>query len=132
MIGGTDIELTIRSEIPAADVIFRTVRRYWPNFVFEDADDETVPYIQTTERMLPETSVPEFFVYRDKQAALSWEKHGAISENFNTMLHVILGTEEPPGSGMRPLTLVCDDVVGEMCELIEDLKRGFEDLSTGS
>ena len=74
MIGGTDIELTIPSDVPAADVIFRTVRRHWPNFVFQDADDETAPYAATTDGMLPKPAGPEFFVYRDKQAALSWDK----------------------------------------------------------
>ena len=123
MIGGTDVELSIRADIPAADVILRTVRRHWPNFVLQDADDEA-----TTDRSLPKPSGPEFFIYRDKQAALSWDEHGASSENFNTMVYVILGTEEPPGSNLRPLTLVCDAVVGEMRELIEDLERGFEDL----
>src|SRR5437660_1227082 len=109
MIGGTDIELTIRSDIPAADVVFRTVRRHWPNFVFQDADDETAPYAPNANGSLPKVSGREFFVYRDKQAALSWDEYGAAAENFNTMLYVILGEEDPPGSNLRPLTLVCDE-----------------------
>jgi hypothetical protein len=131
MIGGTDIELTIRSDIAAAEVIFRTVRRHWPNFVFQDAEDETVPYTVPTDGILPEPAGPEFFIYRDKQAALSWDKLGADPENFNTMLHVILGEEEPADSGMRSLTLVCDDLVGEMRELVEDIETGFEHVTSG-
>ena len=113
MIGGTDIELTIPSDVPAADVIFRTVRRHWPNFVFK-----------TPMMRRHRTPQPRMACYRSLLApnslftATSKRQRTGTSmvqtpANFNTMLHVILGEQEPAGSGMRPLTLVCDDLWGK-------------------
>ena len=39
MIGGIDIVLWIPDDIPACDVILRTLRICWPRFVFQNGDD---------------------------------------------------------------------------------------------
>src|SRR5437879_5940925 len=103
MIGGTDVMLEVQAGVPVSDVIFRAVRRHWPAYVYQNADDETTPFTRSPGAGLPKPTGREFFVYRDEQAALSWDEHGAIPENFNTMLHVILG-KDPSGPGPCSVT----------------------------
>jgi hypothetical protein len=122
MIGGTDIVLCVHEDIPTADVIFRAVRQHWPAFVFQNADDESAPFSPRTELWLPQPSGPEFFIYRDEQAARNWDEDGATPENANTMLHVILGKRRQPQSGLRSLTLVCGTLTGDMKVLIDDIR----------
>src|SRR5262249_6183460 len=113
MIGGTDIICPVRSDIPIADVIFRTVRRYWPRYVFLNAE-ETGPFTPWAGAGLPRPSGREFFIYRDEEAARSWDEQGAVPENANTMLHVILPPERAPLPALAEVTLVCGELTGEM------------------
>jgi hypothetical protein len=125
MIGGTDIVLKVRSDAPAADVILRTVRRHWPQCLYEDADDEAVPVYSADGTWPPQLKSREFFLYRDEEAARSWDEYGAASENDNLMLHVIL-PHAVETSVQATLTLVCGEPVGEMGALIDDIRRQLE------
>ena len=128
MIGGTDVVLWVREDLPASDFILRTVRRHWPDLVFQDADDPTLPS-QSLHGWLPQPSGREFFVYRDLPAALSWHEHGAIPENTNAMLHVILGNRRKPEAGLRSLTIVCGDLSGEMKSMIDEVEIAFSEAT---
>jgi hypothetical protein len=124
MIGGTDIICSVSPETPAVDVILRTVRRYWPHSVFQNADDPT-PFVPDNGQWPPHTPSREFFIFRDEQAARSWDELGADPENVNTMLHVLLpGTE---GKAPPSLTLVCDHLEGEMGAIVRDIQAGLTD-----
>jgi hypothetical protein len=101
MIGGTDVVLWVRDDLPAADLILRTVRRHWPGFVFQDADDPNPPRALDT-FVLPTPSGREFIVYRDRRK---------------------------PEAGLRSLTLVCGRLSGEMAKLIDDVRAGFRDVT---
>jgi hypothetical protein len=128
MIGGIDIELWVRDATEAINLILRTVRRHWPRSVLQNADDRT-PFSPGASDQLPTPSGRGFFIYRDAQAARSWDKHGAIPENSNTMLHVILGGRVKSRSNLKSLTLVCDELTGEMQHLIEELRTGLDCLT---
>src|SRR5262245_26301105 len=129
MIGGTDVVLWVREDVPAADVILRTVRRSWPGFVFQNADDESAPFAPPTGPWLPRPSGREFFVYRDERAARAWDEHGATPENTNTMLHVILGNRRQPGTDLKSLTLVCGGLTGEMKTIVDAITAGLRDAT---
>src|SRR5437870_29331 len=108
MIGGTDIILSVRDEAEAVGLILRAIPRHWPRCVYQNADDEatlTADAVATMPRLLGH----EFFIYRDPASAASWEQHGAIPENANTMLHVIMGDQGVNNSGLKSITLVCDE-----------------------
>jgi hypothetical protein len=131
MIGGTDIILAVRRNIPAADVIFRTIRRHWPNFVFQNADDDSAPFTPQVGPWLPQPSGREFFIYRDADAARSWDAYGATPENRNAMIYVILGKEPPPGADLGSVTLVCGDLTEEIRTILDEIARGFTDYMEG-
>ena len=124
MIGGTDVIFWVRDDIPAADIIFRTARRHWPDYVFQDADDPE-PITPNPGRWLPEPSGPEFFIYKDEAAALSWDEHGSTPENDDAMLHVILGDRRRPELGLRSLTMVSGELTGEVEAIINELRVAF-------
>ncbi|MBI1914461.1 MAG: hypothetical protein HYS12_06940 [Planctomycetes bacterium] len=127
MIGGTDLICPVRSDIPISDVIFRVVRRHWPRYVFQNAD-ESGPFTPHAGPWLPRPSGREFFVYRDEESARSWEEHGAIPEILGTMLYVILPAER---SLLVPVatsvTLVCGELTGETGEVVQEIQGTFRD-----
>jgi hypothetical protein len=116
MIGGTDVILEVSAGAPVADVVFSVVRRHWPNCVFQDADDESGPFAPP-DIWTPRLISREFFLYRDSQAARSWDEHGAAPENHNLMLHVFV-----PDERESMVTLVCGDVTGEMKQIIREIQ----------
>jgi hypothetical protein len=127
MIGGTDVICPVRSDLPIADVIFRSVRRYWPQYVYQDADDETGPFTPHKGPWLPRPKGREFFVYRDKQAARSWDRYGATPKNTNTMLYVILPRERSVAPVPTSMTLVCGELQGEMAAMIGEIQTALKD-----
>ena len=114
MIGGTDIVLEVRSGAMAAEAILRTVRRHWPRCVYQDADAEMVPVSLPDSEWPPQLRSRQFFIYRDEEVARSWDEYGAIPENDNLMLHVILPRWTADNSEPSTLTLVCGEPIGEM------------------
>jgi hypothetical protein len=128
MIGGTDVVFWVRDDLPAAELILSTVRRHWPQFVFQNAEDAS-PLPAPNGSGVPQPSGREFFVYKDGSAARNWQEDGAVPANANTMLHVILGHGRKPEAGLRSLTLVCDEQTGEMNSIIDDIKRTFRDAT---
>ena len=131
MIGGTDLICPVRGDIPIPDVIFRVVRRYWPGYVFQNADDESGPFTPHAGPWLPRPSGREFFIYRDEQAARSWDEHGATPENRGTMLYVILPSEQSLIASPTSVTLVCGELTGVMGDLVREIQSMFQDSIEG-
>jgi hypothetical protein len=129
MIGGTDVVLWTRDAVPISDIIFRIVRRHWPEAVFENLEDE-----EGTSRPvgpgLPQPSDPEYFIFRNTAAARSWDEHGAVPENHNTMLYVIEGTRRSPDRQRHSLTMVCGELNGEMAAIVGEIEAGIQDFES--
>ncbi|HLN31908.1 MAG TPA: hypothetical protein VK395_29525 [Gemmataceae bacterium] len=131
MIGGVDVVLWVRDDIPATDVIFRCVRHHWPKLVFQDAEEDSMPYSAQSSQWLPRPAGPEFFIYRDEEAARSWDAQGATPDNANTMLYVILGKRRQAKTGLKSLTLVCGDLTGDMRRIVDEIAASFRDSVEG-
>jgi hypothetical protein len=121
MIGGVDVVFWVRDERAAVDAILRIARRHWKDYVFQNADD-LAPLPRIDDSRTPVPSGDQFFVYRDAAAAASWEDQGAVPENANTMLHVLVGKRRQPGTHFRSLTVVCDELTGEMADMIAEIR----------
>ncbi len=126
MIGGVDIVFWAPDEGAAVDAILRIVRRHWKDFVFQNGDDPA-PIPRPPGNWLPTPSGRQFFLYRDEAAARSWDDNGAIPENANTMLHVLVGNRWQPGTHFRSLTLVCDEATGEMSQILGEIETSIRD-----
>ncbi len=127
MIGGTDIEFRVGDGVPVADVIFRTIRRYWPNYVVENALDES-PSFKPTAGLIPDPPSPEFFIYRDEEAAKDWGEVGATPENGNLMAYVLMGADKPE-RGLHSITIVVGSPTGEMRSFLNELRDLFRELT---
>jgi hypothetical protein len=121
MIGGTDVILDVKPGVSAADVILRCVRRHWPACVYQDADDESQPFEPLGGIWPPTLKGSEFFIYRDEQAARSWDEFGATEENANLMLHVLLPTGEDDDDP-HSVTIVCGEPVGDVKAILVDIE----------
>ena len=128
MIGGIDVVFWVRDDISAAEVILRTLRRHWPNFVIEDADDPA-PFLPNPGPWLPTPAGREFFAYKDEASAMSWEELGATPENRDAMIYVILGNRRRQELGLRSLTLVCGHLTGQLKRIVEEIDESFEELN---
>jgi hypothetical protein len=131
MIGGTDVVLKARADFPVADLVLRTVRRHWPDFVIQDADDATRPFTPRNGVWLPKPTGREFFLYRDETAARNWDEFGATSDNGNSMLHVLVGRCPDAAGVLRSVTIVCDRVADDVAAIIEEIRGGLNDSIYG-
>jgi hypothetical protein len=125
MIGGFDKVLWVDENAPAADLILRIVRRHWPNFVFQDAEEDQ-PLDAAKSSGLTHLAAREFFLYRDTEAAQEWLHAGATDNNKNTLIHVILGNRRKPELKLRSITLVGDDWTGELAAILADIQTSFD------
>ncbi|HEV3164273.1 MAG TPA: hypothetical protein VGZ22_09605 [Isosphaeraceae bacterium] len=128
MIGGIDLEFLVRGEVPVADIILRTVRRHWPEYIFENADDpEPAPLYPRWP--LPNPTGTEFFIYRDPRAAKSWARYGATKKNAGLMIHVLLGEQQNPPGEFHSMTIVVGDLSGEIKDIIDEVEIAFRDAT---
>jgi hypothetical protein len=124
MIGGMDFVFWTPDQDAAVRDILRIVCRRWKDYVFQNADD-LAPMPPLPPGILPTPTGDQFFLYRDESAARSWEEFGAIPENANTMLHVLVGKRRQPGTDYHSLTVVCDEAVGETREILDEIEAAL-------
>jgi hypothetical protein len=128
MIGGTDTVFWVRDDVPVADIILRAVRRHWPDYAFQDADD-TQPAARPLDGKLPQPKGTEFFVYRDVRSAKLWDRYGAAPSNRNTMLYCIVDHRSQPEAHLGSLTIVCDEPTGEVKTILDEIETAFRDIA---
>jgi len=123
MIGGIDTVIQAPPGIPLADLLLGRLRSFWPSAVFQHADATAQFPIDDSWVLMHGGSAREFFVYKDRDAAEAWARHGTIPANSNTMLHFLVS---PPAMGeLQEVTLVCDQRTKEIDQLIADLQDTF-------
>ena len=87
MIGGIDVFLTSRAGGSTLEIAVRAIRQSWPHAVFQNA---LTGVRYDVFRQIPFGRLDELFVYRDGIAADAWDQAGAIPENDNTMIQLII------------------------------------------
>jgi len=73
----------------------------------------------------------EFFVYRDEQAARSWDADGATPENYNTMLYIIVPEKPAERTTVPTLTVVCGEPTGEVKIILQDIESSLKGKENG-
>ncbi len=124
---GVDVRMTTPDHGAAADAILRVVRRHWPAVVVQNGDDAE-PLPRSPDGFLTKPTQRQFFLYQDDAAYQAWTELGAVPENANTMLHVVLGREIGRGAKASSLTLVCDDLTGGMKAMVGEIRDALDDL----
>jgi hypothetical protein len=129
MIGGHDWLLLAPPGIPVADIILQRMLREWPDAVFLDADG-TVPAPLRDPRVLLGCQSREFFIFRDEAAARSWDEHGAVPGNANTMFHFVIQPGSDLGWNCQIVTFVFDKKTRQTTRLASDLEAAFAEETT--
>jgi hypothetical protein len=126
-IGGIDVLLRARAGECIADMMLRACRELWGDSkpCFQDGESTEVLSLNEPWVWRVGTSSREFFVYRSRADADSWEADGAVSANANTMLHFLIGDPMPEDPRLVEVAVVFDKWTPEIRRLIADLKTRF-------
>lgn len=128
MIGRIDVVLSVPPCAPVGEIVVDVCRRYWPQAVFQDVDDEQTHSLDRSEAWDHAAASTEFFIFRNPAAAESWERLGAVLENSNTMLHFLI-RDRNGSSADRELTCVCDARTGDVEQIIDSIKSELGQLA---
>jgi hypothetical protein len=130
MIGGEDIILYAPSEVPATELALGRLRRFWPDAVVRDPDEETLHSIHAPWVLNRGVRSRELMIYRDEAAAASWDRDGMTPENTNDMFCLIVGEPSQVKPDKREVTLVCGERTEAIEELVRDLEADFHAVRT--
>src|SRR4051812_36537858 len=93
MVGGTDVIFeTARQSfdiVPLLDV----VSEVWPDGLYQDAKGDAVRPLSSVLADQRVDAAREFFVYRDRPSADSWEKEGWTEQHGNDMVHFLIADD---------------------------------------
>jgi len=112
-IGGTDLFFSTSARCDVVDVVYAIVKRRWPSFVVEDADEEGPAFAPLDSEGKPiRPKGPEYFIYRDQAAAELWDCEGGVDEAQDLMIYIIEDAV-PNGAPVKGVTVVCGDIKGD-------------------
>jgi hypothetical protein len=126
-IGGIDVLLQAPAGECIADMMLRACRQLWAESepCFQDGEATEVHSFKDPWVWRVGTSSREFFVYRSRADADSWEAEGAVPTNANTMLHFLIGEPLPDDPRLVEVAVVFDKWTPEVRQLLQDLNTRF-------
>lgn len=97
----------------AIEAAARVIAGFWPRACPETGRGDAAP-------TSPDgwEGCRELFIFRDLEARDAWRRVGGADENFNTMIHLLAGPDD--------LTVVVDEPVGEIAEILAAIRRQVE------
>src|SRR5207302_1095304 len=104
------------------DVILRACRSRWPEGIFQDAESDVLHSLRDPWVWQMGTRSREFFVYKDRHVAETWDDTGTTAENVNQFLHFLVGQSTNTTSDSMQLTVVHDEFDDWMRKLIDELR----------
>lgn len=84
---GVDRIIPAIAGAPVAEMFLRACRRQWPESVVWIVDEDENLSINAPELWSRLSHVREFFVYRNDEAAWTWDDHGWTKAFADSMLH---------------------------------------------
>ncbi len=90
MIAGIDRTFSISAGTVNAVAALRACMRHWPDSIYQNADDTDLLPIHRAILSRPGNLGSEFFIFRDRQIAESWDNEGAIPDNQDSMIHFLI------------------------------------------
>jgi hypothetical protein len=128
--GGDDVVLLAPAGECIADIILRVCGRYWggQGCIFQDVrQPDSHPFSDPWVWKVG-TASKDFFVYRSRQDADSWETDGAVKGNANTMFQFIIGDVSETDPRLVEVAVVFDSLTPQVKGFINNLKNGFLSL----
>jgi hypothetical protein len=116
MISGTDVTFsTPRKGFDVREVL-RGLHGIWPQALFQDAEEDKIHPLAAMLGKRFGDDAHEFFVYKDKAAAKSWDSHGWTEKNQNSMVHFLIDPDPDDPKSLR-MTFVLGELNSEMFQL---------------
>jgi hypothetical protein len=122
-IGGIDISFRLKVGIPITDVVLHALRAFWPDYIFQDAEETELHENDDPNVWLYGTASTEFFIYRNRDAAESWKKNGGIPENQNLMMHFLIDRDFSDAGDADQITIVVGERTIELAHFLAELKK---------
>ena len=124
MIGRYDKLFSVSNPLELALAVIPLVRGNWPQAIVEDPlTGESLESAIFGIAPLPE----QIFIYRDEEAKHSWELHGAIPANNNTMIHLAVDdhmlaviVDDPQEARTKQLLSSVAQIVLDICLLRQE------------
>jgi hypothetical protein len=126
MIGGRDYALSVPAGVPAGEVFLRLCRTRWPDGVFQDADSDVLHPLSDPLVFSSGANGHEFFVFKTRRLAETWEETGPTSENVNHFLHFLAG---PSRDGPYEVTVVYDEMNEWMTDFFRELQAAIHEAA---
>jgi hypothetical protein len=130
MVGGTDVIFETAREGFDVRPILDAVLEIWPDGLFQSAEEEGVRRLTTVLADQAVGATREFFVYKDKASADSWDRDGWTEEHGNDMAHFLV-VEDAARAEILRLTLVIGSATRETVHLIAAVFDALGRMSTG-
>jgi len=130
MVSGTDVIFeTVRQGFDVGPIL-DAVLEVWPDGLFQNAEEEGVRRLSDVLADQGAGATREFFVYKDKPSADSWDREGWTEEHANDMAHFLV-VEDAARAEMLQLTIVIGSATGETVRLIAAVFDALERMSAG-
>jgi hypothetical protein len=132
MIGGEDVIFSVPSQVPAAEVALRRLRRLWPDALIRDPDEGQLRPVRGPWASIRGVGCRELLVYRDAAAAISWDRDGMTPGNADFLICLIVGEANEGEAGRREVTIVCNERTRAIEQVLDDLTVSFEDFEAAA
>src|SRR5688572_4002488 len=90
MVGGTDVLFETTRQGFAVGPLLEAAIDVWPDGLFQDAEGEAVRPLTAALADQKVRDVREFFVYKDRSSADSWNKEGWTEQHGNDLVHFLI------------------------------------------
>jgi hypothetical protein len=117
MLGGKDVIFETAREGFNIPPLLDALLDVWPDGLFQNAEEDGVHRLSAVLADPGVGASREFFVYKDKASADSWDKEGWTEKHGNDMAHFLI-VEDAGRAEMLQLTLVIGSTTGDTVRLI--------------
>ncbi len=117
MVSGTDVIFDTARQGFGTLPILGAVLEVWPEGLFQDAEEEGARPLTAVLADQQVGASREFFVYKDRVSADSWDREGWTEEHGIDMAHFLV-RDDAGRPDVLQLTLVVGSVAGETIRLV--------------
>ncbi len=117
---GYDVFLDVPRDGFRLRLLLYVLLNHWPDAVFQRAEEDRIQRLRDVIEAAGRLEVDEFFVYRDKASARSWDREGLTLVNSDRMLHILIEDQSPRPDFIQ-ITVVMGALTPELLRLYNSL-----------
>jgi hypothetical protein len=130
MISGTDVIFETTRQGFEVGPLLEGVLEIWPDGLFQDAEGEDIHPLAAALADPRTSDLHEFFVYKDRSSAESWDKEGWTEQYGNDMAHFLF-VEDSARPEFLQVTLVIGSATSDTIRLIASVFDALTRIASG-